>query len=160
MLWMPHILFVIFGAVAMIPEWRRTALIICVASLANILYQPLLESAALQNDDAIVVIHGAADAITVFALLKWGSKGRLLQASVLLLFILWNLAFLIDYKTQSYVLYDSYMGVIFALNIIQILVFSGGIYAMVNGVLEGIRRYCSPVYLRRSGTLGNLGRDK
>ena len=154
MLWMPHILFVIFGAVAMVPEWRRTALIICIASIANVIYQPLLEAAALQNDEAIILIHGASDTITILALLKWGSKGKLLQASALLLFVVWNLMFMIDYKVQSYLIYDSYMGVIFALNILQVLMISGGIYAMVNRVLERMGRYNSPLYLRRDSPVG------
>ena len=71
MLWMPHIFLVIFGAVALVPEWRATALIIVVASLANILYQPALEVAAAAGDLNVPVIHAAADFITILALLAW-----------------------------------------------------------------------------------------
>ena len=127
-------------------------MIICVASLANVLYQPLLELAAERGDQWILVVHGTADAITVVVLLAWGSKGRLLQASVLVLFIAWNLALAVDYLAPPYPIDQSYMRVIFALNIIQILLISGGIHAVVGNtikfilgwiprpVLDGIRR--------------------
>jgi len=138
MLWMPHILLIVFGLVAFVPEWRRTCLIICAASLANVLYQPLLELAAERGDQWILVVHGIADAITIVVLLAWGSKGRMLQASVLALFIAWNLALAVDYLAPPYPIDQSYMGVIFALNIIQILLISGGIYAVVGNAIKFI----------------------
>ena len=138
MLWMPHILFVVFAAVSFIPEWRRTALIICAASLANAIYQPLLETVAAAGDQRVLVVHGVAELITILALLAWGSKGRFLQIGVLTLFISWHLALAIDYLAPPYPIYESYMGVIFTLNIIQILLISGGIYAVVGNAIKFI----------------------
>lgn len=138
MLWMPHIILVVFAAVSFIPEWRRTCLIICAASLANVLYQPLLELAAERGDQWILVVHGIADAITIAVLLEWGSKGKFLQASVLALFIAWNLALAVDYLSPPYPIDESYMGVIFSLNIIQILLISGGIYAVAGNTIKFI----------------------
>lgn len=136
MLWMPQILFVIFGMVAFIPEWRRTCLIICIASLANVIYQPILEIAATNDDQWVLAVHAIADAITIFALLIWGSRGKFLQASVLTLFISTNLVLAADYLAPPYPFYESYMGVIFTLNIIQILLISGGIYAVAGNSIK------------------------
>lgn len=144
MLWMPHIFLVVFGIVALVPEYRATALIIFIASLANVIYQPLLNMAAADGNQNIHVVHVIADFITILALLKWGSKGNLLQASVLTAFMTWNFALLLDYKAPPYPIYDSYKEVIFALNVTQILLISGGIYAVAGRtfdlILEGIRK--------------------
>lgn len=167
---MPVVHVVVFGAVALVPEWRRTALIIAVFALANIGYQDWLDTIAATGNKDVIAIHAMIDAITLFVVLNWGSKGmftarnifwksggaRFLQASVLTLFMTWNLALLLDYKSSPYPIYESYSQVIFALNLIQILLISGGIYAVANLVLERARR---PVLGRERNLNYYIGAD-
>ena len=136
--YMPHIHLVIFGLVAFVPEWRRTCLIIVLFAILNIAYQPLVDIAADEGNQIIHLIYALADFITILALLKWGSKGRLLQASILTAFIAVNFALLLDYKFPPYPVYEVYPQVIFALNIIQLFLISGGIYAVAGNTIKFI----------------------
>lgn len=138
--WMPYIHILIFGVVAFLPEWRRTCLIIVFFAALNMAYQPLTNAAAADGNQNIHLIYVAADFITIMALLIWGKKGSLLQASVLTAFIAVNFALLLDYKAPPYPVYESYKEVIFALNIIQILLIGGGIYAVVKFFMDGLSR--------------------
>jgi len=158
--YMPHIHLVIFGIVAFVPEWRRTCFIIFLAALANIFYQPITAAASQALNYNVPAVYAFADFITIMALLTWGRKGSLLQASVLTAFIAVNFALLLDYKFPPYPVYEVYPQVIFALNIIQLFLISGGIYAVVrrlrdlsNQFLAGIRhgRHSGGVAGYRSG---------
>ena len=151
---MPYVFLIVFGLVVFVPEWRRTALIIFIAAFANVLYAPIVDAAAALGDQRATIAHVFADFITILALLKWGSRGKFtarnifkkaggakfLQAGILTAFMTWNLALLLDYKSSPYPIYESYSQVIFALNIVQILFISGGIYAGANSILEGVRQ--------------------
>jgi len=150
--YMPHIHLVIFGLVAFVPEWRRTCLIIALFALLNIAYQPLVDNAADEGNQIIHLIYALVDFIAILALLWWGSKGefsakaiftqpgaaRFLQAGILTFFIATNLALLLDYKAPPYPMYYAYEKVIFALNIIQLFLISGGIYAVVGNTIKFI----------------------
>ena len=144
--YMPHIHVVIFGLVAFLPEWRKTCFIIFLAALANILYTPLTAATSQVGNYNVPAVYAFTDFIVIMALLLWGRKGNLLQASVLALAISTNLALLLDYKFPPYPVYEVYPQVIFTLNIIQLFLISGGIYAVVrrardtiNNFLGGIR---------------------
>jgi len=136
--YMPHIHLLIFGIVAFVPEWRRTCFIIFLAALANIFYQPITAAASQALNYNVPAVYAFADFITIMALLLWGRKGSLLQASVLTAFIAVNFALLLDYKFPPYPVYEVYPQVIFALNIIQLFLISGGIYAVVGNTIKFI----------------------
>ncbi len=136
--YMPHIHLLIFGIVAFVPEWRRTCFIIFLAALANIFYQPITAAASQALNYNVPAVYAFADFITIMALLIWGRKGSLLQASVLTAFIAVNFALLLDYKFPPYPVYEVYPQVIFALNIIQLFLISGGIYAVVGNTIKFI----------------------
>lgn len=164
MLWMPYIFLVIFGAVAIVPEWRATALIIFIASLANIIYQPILNIAAAQGNLDVPLVHVAADSITILALLKWGSRGWKGQAAILTLFMAWNAALLLDYRASPYPIYESYKEVIFALNLTQILLISGGIYAVAGRatdfILGGLGKNIPHLHFHRNGPDRDMGKGQ
>ena len=139
--YMPHIHLVIFGLVTFVSEWRRTCFIIFIAALANILYTPLTAAASLAGNYDVPAVYAFTDFIVIMALLLWGKKGSLLQASVLALAISTNLALLLDYKFPPYPVYEVYPQVIFALNIIQLFLISGGIYAVVRRTGDTINNF-------------------
>lgn len=131
---------IVFGLIALVPEWRRTGLIICLAASANLVYADFIDGLAISGDYDAVVFHAMVDAIVAYTVLRWGSKGRFGQAAVLTLFMTWNLALLIDYLAPPYPLYEAYEPGMLALNIIQVMLVIGGIHAMVGGALEHLKR--------------------
>jgi len=150
--YMPHIHLVMFGLVAFLPEWRRTCFIIFLAALANILYTPLTAAASQAGNYNVPAVYAFTDFIVIMALLLWGKKGSLLQASVLALAIAINLALLLDYKFPPYPVYEVYPQVIFALNLIQLFLISGGIYAVVRRLGDSSNQFLARIrHGRHSG---------
>jgi len=121
--------------------WRSTAFIVLAASLVGIGLSGLFTRVWIIDSEnpSLYFVAGSVDTIAAAILLKYGSRGKNQMAKILAIFGLVNVVAMIQISFGdgwTYILYD---WVIFALNCIQILLFSGGIYECVGRLRDGSR---------------------
>jgi len=125
---MPYISCAVFLFVCLFPgEYKKTAFVLFLAFVVNIALMALFEQLAQQNNSDVVFIYGAIDCIVACFMLKYGGKYKIGQACILVTAVLLNAIILMDYNAAT-ISTEAYYYIIFALNIGQILLISGGIY--------------------------------